>query len=102
MTFWQPLSTCGDDCRAGGDDRVAGIRVVLRVSALVGVLLAALVLVPIRRGPAIRVVARGMLGALGVRMTWRGPAPRPGSLLVANHVSWLDVLVLLALRPVRI
>ncbi|GLY98928.1 lysophospholipid acyltransferase family protein [Actinoplanes sp. NBRC 103695] len=102
MTFWQPISTCGDSCRRGGEDRVAGIRVVLRMTALLGVLLAALVLVPIRRGAAVQVVARGMLGALGVRMNWRGPAPRPGSLLVSNHVSWLDILVLLALRPVRI
>jgi 1-acyl-sn-glycerol-3-phosphate acyltransferase len=102
MTFWQPISTCGDDCRAGGDDRVAGIRAVLRMTALFGVLLAALVVVPIRRGHGIQVIARGMLGALGVRMRWRGPAHRPGSLLVANHVSWLDILVLLAQEPVRI
>ncbi|MEV7622574.1 lysophospholipid acyltransferase family protein [Actinoplanes sp. NPDC089786] len=102
MTFWQPTSTCGDECRLGGDHRVAGIRVVLRMTALFGVLLAALVVVPIRRGGSVQLIARGMLGALGVRMRWRGPAHRPGSLLVANHVSWLDILVLLALEPVRL
>jgi 1-acyl-sn-glycerol-3-phosphate acyltransferase len=102
MTFWQPISTCGDDCRAGGDHRVAGIRVVLRVTALFGVLLAALVIIPIRRADAIRPIARGMLAALGVRLNRRGPACPTGSLLVANHVSWLDILVLLAVEPVRL
>ena len=102
MTFWQPTSTCGDTCRAGGDDRVAGVRVVLRMLALFVVLLGALVVVPLSRGRAVGSVARAMLGALGVRLHRRGPAPRPGSLLVANHVSWLDIVVMLALEPVRI
>jgi 1-acyl-sn-glycerol-3-phosphate acyltransferase len=54
------------------------------------------------RGVAARTVARGVLAALGVRMRWQGPLPRPGSLLVANHVSWLDVCALLAVAPVRL
>ena len=51
---------------------------------------------PARDGP------RPMLAALGVAAGAAGPAPRPGSLLVANHVSWLDVLALLAVAPVRL
>jgi 1-acyl-sn-glycerol-3-phosphate acyltransferase len=43
-----------------------------------------------------------MLAALGIKVERRGPAPKPGSLLVANHVSWLDILVLLATSPVKL
>jgi hypothetical protein len=42
-----------------------------------------------------------MLAVLGIKLVG-GPALRPGSLLVANHVSWLDILVLLAVAPVRL
>jgi 1-acyl-sn-glycerol-3-phosphate acyltransferase len=38
--------------------------------------------------------SRGALLALGVRLVIQGDAPRPGSLIVANHVSWLDVLAI--------
>jgi 1-acyl-sn-glycerol-3-phosphate acyltransferase len=76
--------------------------VLVRLAALVGVLLSALVLVPLLRHAAARAVSRGILTALGVDLVWRGPAPRPGSLLVANHVSWLDVVALLAVTPVRL
>ncbi|MEU8613987.1 hypothetical protein AB0C29_38970, partial [Actinoplanes sp. NPDC048791] len=69
--------------------------------ALLGVLLSALVLVPLLRHAAARMISRGILAALGVKLVWRGPSPRPGSLLVANHVSWLDVVALLAVTPVR-
>jgi 1-acyl-sn-glycerol-3-phosphate acyltransferase len=72
------------------------------LSALFGVLLSALLLVPLLRHAAAGTVSRGILAALGVKLVWRGPAPRPGSLLVANHVSWLDVVALLAVTPVRL
>jgi 1-acyl-sn-glycerol-3-phosphate acyltransferase len=101
-TMWQPVSGCGQDCV---DDCVRGVaagRVALRVGVLVGVLLSGLLLVPLLRRRAVRTVARGLLAALGVKIVWRGPAPRPGSLLVANHVSWLDIVALLAIDPVRL
>ncbi len=51
--------------------------------------------------------AQGFLKVLGVRLVVQGVA-RPagvdgvtGMLMVANHISWLDILVLLATRPVR-
>jgi 1-acyl-sn-glycerol-3-phosphate acyltransferase len=92
---------------------------VLRLVALFGVLMSALVVVPLLRRPplggrgadgpragraagAARIVSRAILASLGVRLRWRGPAPRPGSLLVANHVSWLDVIALCAVTPVRL
>jgi 1-acyl-sn-glycerol-3-phosphate acyltransferase len=43
--------------------------------------------------------ARGLLDALGVRLRVDGEAPGTAGLLVANHVSWLDVAALAALRP---
>jgi 1-acyl-sn-glycerol-3-phosphate acyltransferase len=44
-----------------------------------------------------RLVCRG----LGIRITMRGPPPAAGQggLIVANHVSWLDISVLGAMRP---
>jgi 1-acyl-sn-glycerol-3-phosphate acyltransferase len=66
------------------------------------VLLGGFLLVPLLRGAALRTLARTVLAVLGVRLVRQGPAPRPGSLLAANHVSWLDILVLLAVAPVRL
>jgi 1-acyl-sn-glycerol-3-phosphate acyltransferase len=100
--IWQPASGCGPHCRPGGDHLVGAATAVLRVAGLVGVLLSSLILVPLLRRGAARNVARGILAVLGVELVWRGPAPRPGSLLVANHVSWLDVVALLAVAPVRL
>lgn len=55
-----------------------------------------------RRGAwALQRVSRWVLRALGVRVDARG-APRSGpSLVVGNHVSWLDILVLTAYAPMR-
>ena len=43
--------------------------------------------------------SRGALFLLGVRRVTQGAAPCPGSLIVANHVSWLDVLAIHAVCP---
>jgi 1-acyl-sn-glycerol-3-phosphate acyltransferase len=43
-----------------------------------------------------------MLAGFGIRVVRRGPEIRPGSLVVANHVSWLDIVALLATSPVRL
>ncbi|MCL4757121.1 MAG: 1-acyl-sn-glycerol-3-phosphate acyltransferase [Rhodocyclaceae bacterium] len=40
-----------------------------------------------------------LLKGLGVELQVRGAAVEPGALLVANHVSWLDIFVLNALAP---
>ncbi len=45
--------------------------------------------------------SRGLLRILGLRLKLSGPAPREGGLIVANHVSWLDIPVLFASRPLR-
>jgi 1-acyl-sn-glycerol-3-phosphate acyltransferase len=49
-----------------------------------------------------RIVAwwsRGLLDALGVKLRVDGEPPQAPGLLVANHISWLDVAALAALRP---
>lgn len=43
--------------------------------------------------------SRQLLGVLGVRLTITGAAARPRTLLVANHVSWLDIFVINAFVP---
>ena len=44
--------------------------------------------------------SRDMLGILGVELRLCGVAPSPGPVLVvANHISWLDILVMNAARP---
>ena len=100
--LWQPVSGCGAHCRDGADRLGARGATALRMGALAGVLLGGLLLVPLLRGAAVQRLARVMLVVLGIRVVRRGPALRPGSLVVANHVSWLDALVLLAVAPVRL
>jgi 1-acyl-sn-glycerol-3-phosphate acyltransferase len=100
--MWQPVSGCGDQCRDGADRPAARGVAALRMVTLAGVLLGGLLLVPLLRGAALRTLARTMLAVLGIRLVKQGPALRPGSLLAANHVSWLDILVLLAAAPVRL
>jgi 1-acyl-sn-glycerol-3-phosphate acyltransferase len=46
--------------------------------------------------------ARRMLGILGIELRLRGTPPASGPvLLVANHISWLDILVMHAARHCR-
>ncbi|WP_229071357.1 1-acyl-sn-glycerol-3-phosphate acyltransferase [Actinoplanes sp. DH11] len=99
---WQPASACGNDCRPGDSARASTITVVMRVAGLLAVLLLGLLPAALLGGAALRVLPRAILAVLGVRLVRRGPAPRPGSLLVANHVSWLDVVALHAMMPVRL
>ena len=43
--------------------------------------------------------ATGMLDAIGLELHLEGETIAPGALLVANHVSWLDILVLASRTP---
>lgn len=38
---------------------------------------------------------------LGVRQSWAGRRPAAGTLLLCNHISWLDIVVIGAQLPVR-
>ncbi|MEU7175598.1 lysophospholipid acyltransferase family protein [Micromonospora tulbaghiae] len=107
--MWRPASGCGPDCLpppAAPD--VSRLRRAGRLLGVLGVLLAGtglavlLPLLPATRGrAALRGWALWTLRTLGVRLVVRGRVPRGRALLVANHVSWLDVLAVLAVSPAR-
>ncbi|BCJ42721.1 1-acyl-sn-glycerol-3-phosphate acyltransferase [Actinoplanes ianthinogenes] len=99
--LWQPVSACGDRCRSGAGPHATRWTAGLRVAAVFGVLLIGL-LPAMLGGVVLRALARALLAVLGVRLVVRGPAPRPGSLLVANHISWLDILALVAVTPAHL
>ncbi|MDT7796684.1 MAG: hypothetical protein QOI78_117 [Actinomycetota bacterium] len=111
---WMPTSPCGDDCLTGGDPVVGLPRRVLRfVSAIVVVfsamLASPLLLVARGRGRErlVRLIFHGVLRAFGVRLDIRGgddfrtAAAGRGALVVNNHISWLDIVAINALRPMR-
>lgn len=103
-------SVCGTLCIATSGAPARPWQQLLRLLALLGALttgglvLAAATSIPgyrrARRGSwAVRHTARWVLRALGVRLVVHG-APRSGpSLVVGNHVSWLDILALAGCAP---
>ncbi|MEV4147259.1 lysophospholipid acyltransferase family protein [Amycolatopsis sp. NPDC049691] len=109
---WMPTSPCGDGCLTDADPVVAFPRRVVRVTAAILVVLAALLSAPLLlvswgREGRVRLIFRGMLRAFGVSLDIRGgadfltaPAGR-GALVVNNHISWLDIVAINALRPMR-
>lgn len=55
-----------------------------------------------QRAQAVEQWAQGMLQVMGIELVVRGTPPGTGpTLLVANHISWLDILVLHAARHCR-
>jgi 1-acyl-sn-glycerol-3-phosphate acyltransferase len=57
---------------------------------------------PLRRTRLVRRWAAGILDIFQVRVTIRGAVPQPDAIktvFVANHVSWLDPALIMALRP---
>jgi len=66
----------------------------LAVATLVFPLAPAFLRLPLRK-----LWAGCMLDAAGVELRVEGAAIAPGALLVANHVSWLDILVLASRAP---
>jgi 1-acyl-sn-glycerol-3-phosphate acyltransferase len=109
---WAPCSPCGPDCLPAAGRRAdpwAALRVARRLAALLALLLVALPVLLV--GPSPRLF-RAVLRAAGVRLrihadgpatTTGGPRRTYGSgvLVVANHLSWIDVVALGAVAPVR-
>lgn len=106
---WMPVSPCGPKCvpRGGG----AGVlRVLLRLGRMLGALLVGVAIAaampafpPRLRERLIRGCFQGLLRSLGIRYALHGAEHlQTAGLFVTNHVSWLDVVVLQAVRPMRL
>jgi 1-acyl-sn-glycerol-3-phosphate acyltransferase len=107
---WQPSAPCSPhSCIDSAASAAAVPLAVLRFAAVVTLMVAGFVFFPVvRRLPAapreriIRTWSRTVVRATGVRVRITGSAPpRGGLLVVANHISWLDIPLLAAVRPGR-
>lgn len=106
MSAWLPTAPCTPGaCVQAAGSAAALPRAVLRLTAVLALLLAGVALSPLgRRVPDgwTRRWCRAIVRAAGVRVRVTGAAaPTGGLLLVAHHVSWLDIPLLAAVRPAR-
>lgn len=114
MSAWLPMAPCTPrDCAEHGGLRRAPLPAAALLFAgcaltLLGVLCVpgVLLLGPARRDLLVRRWAYTVVRAFGVRITVTGrpvTAPRApaGELVVANHVSWLDIPLVAAVFPAR-
>lgn len=104
---WMPESPCGPDCLPPRDPgtEVGRLRLAMRIGITVGLLLigSAMVLaLPSQlRRRAVPKWFRMLLRALGIRLEVDGTLTPGGGLIVCNHVSWLDVVALQVLTPMK-
>ncbi len=106
---WAPSSPCTPGCLPPSDGpRCSRVRVAARMTGLVVVLLATVAGTPLLtaglRDRWVRRCSRAALRAAGVRLRVTGGdrfREGGGALVVANHMSWIDVLALDAVQPVR-
>jgi len=106
MSVWLPSAPCTPGAcieRAGSATAVP--RAVLRMVAVTAVVLAGVVLLPLGGlipAELVKRWCRWIVRAAGVQVRITGAAaPTGGLLLVANHISWLDIPLLAAVRPAR-
>jgi 1-acyl-sn-glycerol-3-phosphate acyltransferase len=107
---WLPTAPCSPrSCVEATASWAAVPRAVARLTALLALFVAGVLLIPVvgripaaHRHRLIRRWCRALVGAAGVRVRITGAvAPTGGLLIVANHISWLDIPLLAALRPAR-
>ncbi|MFE5812274.1 lysophospholipid acyltransferase family protein [Streptomyces sp. NPDC056479] len=105
-TLWRPSAPCTPHTciDAAGATRALPLAV-LRIAVVLALLIVGCLLMPLGgRIPAglVRRWCRWIVRAAGVRVRiGGGAAPDGGLLLVANHVSWLDIPLVAAVRPAR-
>jgi 1-acyl-sn-glycerol-3-phosphate acyltransferase len=111
---WMPTSPCDAGCLTAGTPTVALPRRFARIVAACGVVLLAfaslpalLVARPEAREALVRLVFRSVFWAFGVRLVVHGERGFTelergrGALVVNNHISWLDIAAINAVRPMR-
>ncbi|WP_051341339.1 lysophospholipid acyltransferase family protein [Pseudonocardia spinosispora] len=113
---WEPVAPCTDGCLPRPDElpRVPAALVVSRLVGLVSLILLATLVATVlpllgarRRARVLRAIFRTVLRVIGVRLSLRGDDrfdAGPGSggvLMVGNHLSWLDIMALGAIQPMR-
>ncbi|WP_210592092.1 1-acyl-sn-glycerol-3-phosphate acyltransferase [Streptomyces sp. GESEQ-35] len=107
---WLPAAPCSPQVCVTSVRSLTDVpRAVLRIMAMLAVLLFGIMLMPVfgsipasRRSGLVRYWARTVVQAAGIRVRITGAAaPTGGLLLVANHISWLDIPLLAAVRPAR-
>ncbi|WP_411104668.1 lysophospholipid acyltransferase family protein [Streptomyces sp. cmx-4-9] len=110
MSTWLPTSPCTPRACAGHQGRSASVphAVLKLLTALALILLGILGAQPVRllparpRHTAVRAWAAALVRAFGVGITVHGnPGPDGGRLVVANHISWLDIPLVAAALPCR-
>jgi 1-acyl-sn-glycerol-3-phosphate acyltransferase len=105
-TLWRPSAPCKPrTCvEATGAARALPLAV-LRIAAVLSLLIVGCLLSPLGGripGGLVRRWCRWVVRAAGVQVRVEGgAAPDGGLLLVANHLSWLDIPMLAAVRPAR-
>ncbi|MFJ5840081.1 lysophospholipid acyltransferase family protein [Streptomyces shenzhenensis] len=106
MSVWLPSAPCTPGACVEPTGSAATVpRAVLRITGVAVLVLTGAVLTPLGgRIPAGLVGrwCRAIVRAAGVQVRITGTAaPTGGLLLVANHISWLDIPLLAAVRPAR-
>ncbi|MFK4106854.1 lysophospholipid acyltransferase family protein [Streptomyces sp. NPDC019531] len=111
-SVWRPSAPCTpEQCVADRVPSVGTLRRTIRLVAGIGVLTGGTTLIPVvRRLPStlrdrlIRTWCRAIVAAFGLRRRTtdaRGAPAEGGVLVVANHVSWLDIPLVAAVLPGR-
>jgi 1-acyl-sn-glycerol-3-phosphate acyltransferase len=103
---WLPASSCTPTCLAAPAATRSRLHAALRLAAMVSVLALTAATTPLLpesgRRWWLRAGSQVMLRAAGVRLRLVGAWPaEDGALVVANHLSWIDVLALGGVAPVR-
>jgi 1-acyl-sn-glycerol-3-phosphate acyltransferase len=99
--LWRPECPCDEAClTVGGPEAQAHplVRAGRWVRGMWALLVGAAALILAPKPGRTSATARALLAALGIRWAVIGAPIRPGALLAGNHVSWLDILIMMALE----